>query len=248
MQSDSFTTGEIKPVECMKQGWEMIKDQYWLFFGITLVGLLVAGAIPIVLIGPMLCGIYYCLLRRYDGGKIEFGDLFKGFDYFLPSLILSLIIGGIGIVVGFIIFTPTFAFLFAAMNKRGDLDPDYAFPFMIFTCVMALIFGVVIACAHALLIFSHLLIVDRKLQGWDALKLSAKAAWQNLNGVVGFILLQMGLGIVCYLLCIFPVYLFLPVAYAGTTVMYRRIFPPLGGAVDYGVPPSPANYADAGFN
>ncbi len=247
MQTDSFNVGMIKPVECMKQGWEMIKDEYWLFFGITLVGLLIAGAIPIVLIGPMLCGIYYCLLRKYDGGKVEFVDLFKGFDYFLPSLILSLIIGGIGILAGFVPFTPIFGFLFAAMNKRGDLDPDYAFPFMIFTCIMAFIFGVVVACAHALIIFSHLLIIDRKLSGWEALKLSSKAAWQNLNGVIGFILVQMGLGIVCYLLCIFPVYLFLPVAYAGTTVMYRQVFPPLAGTPDYSVPPPPANYSGGGF-
>ena len=170
MQPDSFNVGTIKPVECMKEGWEMIKPNYWLFFGITIVGMLIAGVFPLLLIGPMLCGIYYCLLRKYDGaGNVEFGDLFKGFDYFLPSFILSLILAGIGFVVGIVIFTPTFGFMFALMDKRGRLDDDYVLPFMAFTCVMALVFGIVIACVHALLIFAHLLVVDRKLGGGDAL-------------------------------------------------------------------------------
>jgi hypothetical protein len=29
-----FRTGVIKPLECIKEGWALIKDQYWLFFGI----------------------------------------------------------------------------------------------------------------------------------------------------------------------------------------------------------------------
>ncbi len=30
MQQDEFTTGAIQPVECFKEGWEIIKDEYWL--------------------------------------------------------------------------------------------------------------------------------------------------------------------------------------------------------------------------
>jgi hypothetical protein len=248
MQTDSFNVGVIKPVECMKQGWAMIKDQYWLFFGIAIVGILIAGLFPLLLLGPMMCGIYQCLLQRHDGGKIEFSDLFKGFDYFIPSLVLTLIIAGIGMAAGLLIFTPTFVFMFAAMDSRGRLDPDYGIPFIIFMSVMAFIFGFVLACAHALVIFAHLLIVDRKLDGWSALKLSAKASWQNLNGVIGFILVQMGLGILSYLLCFVGAYFFLPIAYAGTTVMYRSIFSQMTIPPDINVPPSPANYPGAGFS
>ena len=47
--SPEFYAGAIAPLECVKEGWALIKDRYWLFFGITLVGILIGGAVPIVL-------------------------------------------------------------------------------------------------------------------------------------------------------------------------------------------------------
>src|ERR1051325_6677536 len=84
-----FRTGVVQPVECLKEGWALIKDQYWLFFGISLVGMLIGSAVPIVLLGPMMCGIFICLLQRQHNQPVEFGTLFKGFDYFVPGLIVA---------------------------------------------------------------------------------------------------------------------------------------------------------------
>src|SRR5215813_461642 len=89
-QSD-FRVGVIKPVECIKEGWALIKDEYWLFFGISIVGILIGGVVPIVLLGPMMAGIFLCLLQRRRGQPVEFGLLFKGFDHFLPGLIVTLL-------------------------------------------------------------------------------------------------------------------------------------------------------------
>ena len=75
-----FRSGVIAPVECVKEAWQLIKDRYWLFFGISLVGMLIGGAFAIVLLGPMMCGIYLCLLQQHRGENVEFGTLFKGFD------------------------------------------------------------------------------------------------------------------------------------------------------------------------
>jgi len=44
MNEIKFNTGVIRPVECMREGWELIKDQFWLFFAITLVGIIIAGS------------------------------------------------------------------------------------------------------------------------------------------------------------------------------------------------------------
>ena len=63
-EQSEFRTGVIKPVECLKDGWALIKDQYWLFFGISLVGILIGGTVPVVLMGPMMVGIFLCLLQR----------------------------------------------------------------------------------------------------------------------------------------------------------------------------------------
>jgi len=38
-----FRTGVIKPIECVKEGWELIKSDYWLLFAVTLVGVLIGA-------------------------------------------------------------------------------------------------------------------------------------------------------------------------------------------------------------
>ncbi len=246
MQSNEFNTGVIKPVECMKEGWELIKNDYWLFFAITLVGLLIGGAIPLILIGPMLCGVYFCFLQKFDGRKVEFGDLFKGFDYFAPALISSLIIVGLSFVAAMILLViPYIILIFSFMAVKGKGGGIFPLIGLALFCVAMFIFGVFIACLHALVVFTHLLIVDRKLSGWDAIRLSMKASRQNLGGVVGFIIVQFVLSFLGMLAFIVGAYLMLPIIYAGTTVMYRRIFPPV--SLPSNVPPSPANYPGAGF-
>jgi hypothetical protein len=220
---------DIKPIECMKQGWQLIRADYWLFFGITIVGLLLAGVIPLVLLGPMMCGIYFCFLKRYDGGKVEFGDIAKGFDFFVPGLVSILILAGFFFIVAMVVLVlPTFISMFAVLGTPGkNPDPGDLIIVVIVMCVAMFIFAFFVACAHALIIFTHLLIVDRKLDGLSAVKLSAKACWQNLNAVVGFILVQIALMIVGYLCLVVGMYLVMPIAYAGTTVLYRKIFPAL---------------------
>src|SRR5438477_8491616 len=87
----SFNYGVVSPVECLTAGWAVIKDRYWLFLGISLVAMLLGGAVPIVLIGPMMCGLYLCLLAKMRGEPVEFEKLFKGFDYFVPGLVAAAI-------------------------------------------------------------------------------------------------------------------------------------------------------------
>src|SRR5207247_11216268 len=78
----SFNYGVVSPVECLNAGWAAIKDRYWLFLGITLVATLLGGAVPIVLIGPMMCRSFMCLIAQMRGITSEFGLLFNDFDHF----------------------------------------------------------------------------------------------------------------------------------------------------------------------
>src|SRR5262245_30645561 len=88
----AFRSGAVRPVECLSAGWRLIRDEYWLFLGVSLVGVLIAGAVPFgILAGPMMCGIYYCLLRRARGHRVKFEMLFRGFDHFAQSLIATLL-------------------------------------------------------------------------------------------------------------------------------------------------------------
>src|SRR5215210_9265349 len=82
----------VEPLECIKAGWALIKDRYWLFVGMCVVGILVGSAVPFgILLGPMMCGLYLTFFKHRRREPIEFGTLFKGFDYFGPSFIATLL-------------------------------------------------------------------------------------------------------------------------------------------------------------
>src|SRR5262245_3834677 len=87
-----FQRHAVEPMECIKAGWARVKDQYWLFVGMCLVGVLIGSAVPMgILMGPMICGMFLAFFNKRRGQPIEFGTLFKGFDYFGPSVIATLL-------------------------------------------------------------------------------------------------------------------------------------------------------------
>jgi len=238
--SPEFQSGAIAPVECIKTGWATIKDRYWLFLGITLVAILIGGAVPIVLIGPMMCGLYMCFFAKMRGEPVEFGMLFKGFDYFLPGLIaaaiqtvpvLILVIGGDLIFAGFI---------FTVMPAgRGEGPPPIFWAGLTLFVLFAMVVSVVV---HAVFFFAYPLIVDRKLSGWEAIKTSFRAVTKNLGGLVGLIFLNIGLGILGVICCYVGVFFIMPVTFAAQATAYRQVFPeiPQGLAPP---PPPPSGWA-----
>lgn len=244
MNNIEFKTGVIRPVECMKEGWELIKDQYWLFFGITFVGMLIAGLIPLGLgLGAMFCGIYFAIYKKTQGSPVEFGDLFKGFDYFLPSLVATVILIIPAFISVFFIYGTMIAFFVSAIDASGRVDESVMWALFGTLFVEGVIISLIISCIHALLMFSYPLIVDKKLGGLDAFKLSAKAVWANLSGVVGIILVEFVLGLLGYIALGIGLYFVLPIMFAGVFVAYRKVFPETR---NFETPPPPYAYQDAG--
>jgi hypothetical protein len=221
MTNAEFRTGVIKPVEVYKEAWEIIKDQYWLILGITVVGMLIGGAVPIVLIGPMMCGIYLCLFQKMQGKQVEFGELFKGFEYFLPSLILSVIIMVPVLIMIFGMYVPMIAMAIAGPRMSGD----ELFAFIAATIAVEFVFAIFTVCLHTLLMFAFPLLVDKKLPAVQAIKLSARAVWKNMSGVVGLFLVGFVVGIVGYLMLCIGIYLVLPLIITAQLVAYRKVFP-----------------------
>ena len=245
MSNIEFRTGVIRPVECMREGWDLIKDQYWLFFAITLVGMLIAGIVPLgILLGAMFCGIYYCLFQKMNGQRMTFEGLFKGFDYFVPGLIASLVLIVPALILGILAYIPLIMIQISMMNSKNP-NPDEIFAYLGFFAFEMLALWLILGSIHAFLFFAYPLIVEHKLSGIEAFKLSAKAVWKNLGGVVGFIALEVVLVIIGYLLCIVGVYLTLPLMFAGALVAYRKVFPPLG-ANNFNAPPPPSAFQGAG--
>jgi uncharacterized membrane protein len=217
-------------MECMKSGWALIKGEYWLFLGITVVGILVGSAVPLgILMGPMMCGIYLCLLSRMRGERIEFGLLFKGFDFFGDALIAALVHVipilaillplGFGFSIGLTIFLPQ------AGSRRSSYDPSALITFIIAMGVVFVIACVIVMALSALFMFTYPLIVDRKLSGLEAVKTSARAVMANFGGVLGLFMLNMLLSIVGVLFCYVGAFLVMPIGIAAWAIAYRQVFP-----------------------
>lgn len=244
-QSD-FRVGVIKPVECIKEGWALIKDEYWLFLGISLVGFLIGMAGGIFLIGAMMVGIFLCLFQKQRGRPFDFGVLFKGFDYFVPSLIVALIksIPMFLVTVPYLIFF--FGAMMASMPRGGQLSPDemrqLVFSMFGIELVFYLIIIVVSILVEIFFLFAFPLIADRGLSGLDAIKLSAKAGKANVGGILGLMVLNALLGMLGLFVCFVGAYLFLPIAFAAQAVAYRRVFPETSQTVA-SPPPPPASWA-----
>jgi len=241
--TSDFNIGVVAPFECLKEGWAVIKDRYWLFLGLALVAMLIGGAVPIVLIGPMMCGLYLCLFAQMRGQPVEFGDLFKGFDYFVQGPVAA----AIQTVPLLIVLVPAYAIIFAFSiatmphdRSAGEQGPPAGF--FIGMMVFVLIMMVVSLAIHLLFVFAYPLIVDRKLSGWDAIKLSARASTKNLGGMLGLILLNFLLGLLGVLACYVGVFFVMPISFAGYAAAYRRIFPDLAPSI-VSPPPPPANWA-----
>ena len=236
MNNENFTVGQIRPIESFKEGWELIKSDYWMMFVIALVGGLIGGVTLYILLGAMACGIFICFLQKIDTGTVSFDNLWKGFSYFKPSFIVLLAIVVPMIIVYALIYAP---FIMAAVMgqklSESELMGMLAGAFAIDAVVI-----LVMVCFHTLLMFSFPLIVDKNLSGMQAMKLSAKAVWKNLGGVAGFIGVYFVLIFAAtFLTCGIGVYFILPVITAAFTVVYRKVFPaPFSGKFDQPPPPN----------
>lgn len=220
-----FNRGVVRPVECLRGGWNLIKDQYWLFLGISLVGILIGTAVPMgIMMGPMMCGLYLALFRRQRGEPVTFDLLFKGFDFFAESVIATLI----QVVPMMLVLVPTYFIAFAfflstAKPARRGQPPDF-FPFFAFFIVIFLLVMIVSMIIHMFFAFTYPLIVDRRLSGVNAVKTSIKAATANLSGVLGLVLLTTLLGVAGLLLCYVGAIFMMPISFAAWSIAYRQVF------------------------
>lgn len=224
----TFQRNAVQPVECIKAGWELIKDQYWLFVGMSAVAMLIGSAVPMgILMAPMMCGLYLVFFKRMRRQPFEFGTLFKGFDYFGPGLIATLlhVLPIMAVVIpAYFLFYVGMIFSMAASGAGDEPNPAP----MLAVFVMFGIFWVVILVLVLVIsigfTFAHPLIVDRKMQGFDAVKLSFKAAMANFWRLLGMALLSFVISIGGMLLCYVGVFLVLPITYAAVAAAYQQVF------------------------
>jgi len=73
------------------EGWVLVKADLGGYVVISLLFAVLSG-VPLIQ-GPLVAGFHIFTMKKLMGRNAEFGDLFKGFNFFVPTLVASLLIG-----------------------------------------------------------------------------------------------------------------------------------------------------------
>ena len=227
-----FRQEVIRPSECLRAGWLLVKDRYWFFLAMTTVGLVVGSLAPLgLLLGPMICGIYLCLLRTMRGESVAFKMLLGGFDFFLQSFVATLI--QIVPIMAMAIPVNLFFALLFVKHVFQWVGPPYA---EIADLLGPGLTAAIVAAATVVIfllsvffgtffMFGYPLVVDKGLSGWEAVKLSARASRANFGGAARLMAATTLLSLAGSLVCYVGAFLVTPVTLAAWAVAYRRVFP-----------------------
>lgn len=225
-----FNRVSISPIAYIGEAWGRVKGQYWMFLGVTVVGMLIGSLVPMgVMLGPMMCGIFLCFQAQGRGEPVKFETLFKGFDRFLESFIAALLMMAASLVLvlplvfGLVFSGLALGFFAAAGGSREAQGGTVALVILLAVGGFVLI---VLASVLLNLLFSFTfpLIVDRGLKGFDAVKLSMRAAWANIWGLVGLGLATFALSLVGVCFCYVGAFLVMPITFAVHWITYERVF------------------------
>ena len=230
----------VDPMECIRRGWQIVKPNYWLFVGMVFISMLIGSAVPLgILLGPMMCGLYLTLFASRRREPIEFGMLFKGFEYFAPALIAALL----HVIPIIIIIVPLYLFMYLSMfvtiAVQGDDPSPVGFLAVMGTfAVILIVIFVVITVLSVGFVFAYPLIVDKKLQGFDAVKVSFKGALGNFWRLLAMMLLTSLLGVLGVAVCYVGVFLVFPITYGAIAAAYEQVYG-LGNGEAYAANPPP---------
>jgi uncharacterized membrane protein len=173
-------------------GWDMVKADIGNYVLLGLVFLALNALVPMILQGPLMAGFHIYCLKRLLGRQTDFSDLFKGFNFFVPTLVAALVIGLFTFAGSLLCVIPglvvaamyKFTYLFI-VDKRMDFWPamqashsvvrnDY-FGFTMFLLLMILVnlLGV-LCCVVGLLVsipvtFAAITVAYQELVGFDPL-------------------------------------------------------------------------------
>ncbi|NLP09262.1 hypothetical protein GX408_02580 [bacterium] len=168
---DSNQTAPTSPINMgrwISEGWNLVNQDLGFFAVLTLIFLIitiVAGStvLGLVLLGPLQAGYFYILLQKLQGRPVTIGDIGRGFDVFVPAMLMGILVGAfeaIGfmlcILPGFVVmawylFAPAFVMdkrmdFWQAMEASRTLVQKYLFEFVLFVLVQIIIILLGLLC------------------------------------------------------------------------------------------------------
>jgi len=253
MENIEFRKGAVDASNCIGEGWNFIKPNYWLFFamgGVNLLIVIVAGNIPyagsvinIIVSGALTCGIYIALLAQRRGENVPFSLLFEGFSRVVQTTLVTLVSTIPWFVFGIAIylFVPLPNLTPGAENPTELINAIFNRA-VIVPLVLSYTAILLVSLVFSLLLFFALpLIADRNAPIGDALKLSVSAALNNIGGLITLLIFEILLGIAGALACGVGILFVLPVIYAANIAAYKSVFPDTEAQIN-NEPPRPDQY------
>ena len=208
--------GTVKIGDAISEGWDIYKGNFGLVFLGCLITWLVSAVSCNICIGPLLCGMFMMLARivKKSEPKPAVGDVFKGFDKFLPAFLLVLVCGICYFVLQCILL----------------MIPVIGW---ILLLIVAFVYG-------PILTWSLMLIANRGMKWTEAVGFVLKSTFNGkftmpillgiLAGIIG------GAGIVA---CGIGVLFTLPLAVCIYAAAYEQVFGGEGGAASAEAPAEP---------
>src|SRR5581483_1537567 len=74
------------------EGWRLVKEDMGNYVLVALAYAVLNSVVPLILQGPLTAGFHIFTMKKLVGRRAEFADLFKGFNFFVPTLVATLII------------------------------------------------------------------------------------------------------------------------------------------------------------
>ena len=216
---------DIRPIALLQESMELIRDKYWLFVGMGVLVIL-SSYVPFGLfVGPLICGFFLCFFRLMSGQNVEIDHLFKGFDFFLESLIISVLIAVGSYVVTMAIYLLMVVSIFGGIGLFASGEGWAAGTIIIMVVLSCFIALLAVSLVSILFVFSYPILVDRGLRAIEAMTLSMHAVKANLGGILLLLIVNAGITFLAFLICYIPVFLVFPVTFGSFALAYRKVFP-----------------------
>jgi uncharacterized membrane protein len=250
MSTVRYLSGAINPGDCIGGAWNLVSRQFWIYIGIGLVTMIMIGCIPFVgsiLFGPVLGGFYYFVLRDMRDEPVDFGMMFKGFEKFLPLMVVGLIQAAPSLIATILQYTVDLARIATGGGAGRDVNfyqPDSNALFAGLSMgilVVVIVLSLLGAVRSVALSFAIPLVMEHDLSIGDALVTSLKAALSNAGGLILLIILEALVAILGLIALCVGLFVAMPVVYAANVFAYRMVFPyfNLPGNME---PPPPTAY------
>jgi uncharacterized membrane protein len=115
-----LTGGQSDTTRWIGEGWDVVKDDLGTFVLMTIVMLVVNGAVPVLLQGVTTAGFQAACKKKLRGIKPQIADLFSGFEFFGATLIAH-------IVISILIFIGTLFFLIPGLLVAASFNFTFLF-------------------------------------------------------------------------------------------------------------------------